>query len=238
MLTTRIESTASSTRGSAADAGRRRHQVDRFDARVLVALVDLSVADQHRRPGVVMIGSSCSRRRGEQHARRRSGGRSLRCRGPSSFWQISRVCSPGIGAGRNSARGMCAYGAGLGLGGHRVVEQRMHHVGEQLPVQQRRDRPARRRRGSSARRAHRRAEARLRRRPCPFATSMPTPRRRDHRGRRAGRRDPSRRPAPRDRRRTAARSHTTRRPPRTGRRRARRDRRRQAASRSCAASVT
>ena len=30
-----------------------------------------------------------------------------------SFWQISRVCSPAIGAGRSSARGMCANSDGL-----------------------------------------------------------------------------------------------------------------------------
>ena len=137
------------------------------------------------RPGPACRGSmgihrsACpSGRSGEQRRPRRSAGRSPRRHMPSTFWQISRVCSPGIGAGRSSrGRDASMKGAGPRLAGHRRVEQWMRHVGvaasgTHLRIGQHVDRPVHR-----SPRARPAPAAAQRPSSCPGARSTATPRR-------------------------------------------------------------
>ena len=175
----RTESTASSTRGSAAARAARSIRSTGSTAGSLVVLVDLAVADEYRRSGIdghdaaflvlpwrerahragmarrVASGHARSRDIGDVNSRRsRSIGRSRR-QARVRRRAISRVCSPGIGAGRSGASAMRRNGRGMGLGGHRLGEQRVHHVGVQPSEDAAADRRARRPLGSSDRRAPR-----------------------------------------------------------------------------------
>ena len=92
------------------------HQADRIRRLVLAVLVDLSGADEHRSSAdrsASVRSSSTSAGRDDVKSTPSAISRSISAVSiPSIFWQTSRVCSPGIGAGRSSAGGILRYGAG------------------------------------------------------------------------------------------------------------------------------